>query len=663
MKTNCMLSLFLGMAVSTAIAQVSCEHNLGIKQVLTGKTVQQGYPDHPSWPPMVWPAVRNVGPHRDITTFFISTYDTFAVTCNQPWCSVATPNQPCTNGCYQVITAVFESDTGSSTRTATITMTSDEGESASVTLNQIGMRAPRNLSGYAIEDDVQLSWSEAFIPDSAANNFWQWDPLFAWITTPSQYYEPGGGQYGVETLGDYIYTSVWGGDNQGPPWFAKYNKYTGELIETFNILGVDSIRDLACDGQYFYGSDNSSVLYKMNFNTHDLVIAIITDVPHIRHVAYDPVHNGFWCGGWSDINLITMNGTVLATVTAGSGGVAGSAYDGVTPGGPYLWTHEQDIQVNNKLQQWKITGNTLTNTGVWRSVTTVPGCPGNGVAGGLCTGYAGTQFVIIALTQSMPCFVSAMVTYTTTGPKVPVGLLGYNAYSNYSLLNYYGPVIETNYLDQGPVPGLKTYRVRAKYDLTNYGYPGFYKESNPAGPIEVFLPPIQIVLQGITIWPGQSHCFDAIQTIWVAGGESEFIVEENGEANLLAGSKIALMNGTWAKPGSYLHAAISQTYCASMPVKQQSQLANEAWLEQNHPTFFTVYPNPAADLLNIRFHTGSDNKATTVRICDLTGRQVLLSTLGTESAGCAFPLSLKPGIYILYVNRGNLSGVTKFIKL
>ncbi len=663
MKATCMLSLLLCVTLSTAVAQVSCEQNPDLRQVVPAQTVRQDHPDHPSWPPMVWPSVRNVGPHRDITTFFISTYDTFAVTCNQSWCAVATPNQPCTNGCYQVITAVFESDTGSATRTATITMTSDEGESASVTLNQIGLRAPGNLSGYAIEDDVQLSWSEAFIPDSAANNFMQWDPLFAWITTPSQYFEPGGGQYGVETLGDYIYTSVWGGDNQGPPWFAKYNKYTGELIETFNILGVDSVRDLACDGQHFYGSNNSSVLYKMNFTTHHLVTAIVTGVPNIRHVAYDPVHNGFWCGGWSDINLITMNGTVLATVPAGSGSIAGSAYDGVTPGGPYLWTHEQDVQVYNKLQQWKITGDTLTNTGVWRSVTTVPGCPGNGVAGGLCTGYAGTHFVIIALTQSMPCFVSAMATYTTTGPKAPVGLMGYNAYSDYSLLNYNGPVTQTNYLDQGPVPGLKTYRVRSKYDLTDYGYPGLFRESAPAGPIEVYLPPFHIVLQGITIWPGQSHCYDAIQDIWVAGGESVFIVEENAEASLLAGRKITLMKGTWAKQGSYLHAAISQTYCASIPVKQQSLETIVIWPEQKHSPFFTVYPNPAMEVLNIRFHNGIEKKATTISICDLTGRQLLRSSTETESTGSVYLRNLTPGVYILHVNRGNLSGVTKFIKL
>ena len=66
-----------------------------------------------------------------------------------------------------------------------------------------------------------------------------WDLQFSF---PTAIPEAGG-----ETDGNFIYTAGWNTSD-----FYKYD-LDGNLLETFTIAGVSSIRDMAYDGQYFYG--------------------------------------------------------------------------------------------------------------------------------------------------------------------------------------------------------------------------------------------------------------------------------------------------------------------------------------------------------------------------------------------------------------------------
>ncbi len=172
-------------------------------------------------------------------------------------------------------------------------------------------------------------------PGNSDNSDALWDVLFSWPAIPAN--GAGAAQVGCEVSGNFLYTSVWGGPNAGPPWFAKYDKTTGALIEAFNIPGVTAIRDLAFDGTYFYGSPASSTIYKMDF-TNKTLIGTIPRAVTVRHIAYDPVNNGFWCGDWATMYLV--NATTGATIATGPAQTSayGSAYD-PDPAGPFLWVH------------------------------------------------------------------------------------------------------------------------------------------------------------------------------------------------------------------------------------------------------------------------------------------------------------------------------------
>jgi len=189
------------------------------------------------------------------------------------------------------------------------------------------------------------------------------------------------GSAGVETDGQNFFVARWNAN-----LFYKYSM-TGTLLDSFAISGVSAIRDLAYDGQYFYGGANANIIYKMDFTTHTLVGTITLPAAiTVRHIAYDPVNNALWCGNWStDFSLVDLNGNVLNTIPATTHlqtDIYGSAYDNYTPGGPYLWLYRQTSANANDLEKINLT--TGISTGVTLDVTTVvSGLTADNSAGGL----------------------------------------------------------------------------------------------------------------------------------------------------------------------------------------------------------------------------------------------------------------------------------------
>jgi len=200
-----------------------------------------------------------------------------------------------------------------------------------------------------------------------------WDVLFSFNGNYTN-------QPGVETDGQYIYTSSsWVGGIGS--WFHKYDM-NGNWIEDFDIAGATGICDLAYDGQYFYGGANGSTIYQMDFTNKVLVGSINTSVPAIRHIAYDSQNDGFWVGGWSDLQLVDRNGSVINSGTTGLSGMDGSAYDPWTIGGPYLWIFDQGGN-GVDIHQYNIANGALT--GVMHDASDIPGfVAGSSFACGLC---------------------------------------------------------------------------------------------------------------------------------------------------------------------------------------------------------------------------------------------------------------------------------------
>lgn len=180
-----------------------------------------------------------------------------------------------------------------------------------------------NLDRSKLEShDSGISFEKATAPKA------QWDQQFAYdVTTLSGGI---GGQAGCESDGNFIYTTVWSSAD-----ILKFGM-DGTYIETFQIPTVTGLRDLAYDGEFFYGGAASTTIWKMDFVGKRLEGTITSPVA-VRAIAYDDANDAFWVNNWSaDFTLVGRDGSTLDTIGS-IPSCYGAAYDNFSAGGPYLW--------------------------------------------------------------------------------------------------------------------------------------------------------------------------------------------------------------------------------------------------------------------------------------------------------------------------------------
>lgn len=189
----------------------------------------------------------------------------------------------------------------------------------------------------------------------------------------------GGGEAGIETDGNFIYTTKWNGGA-----IYKYD-LEGNYIESFNIPGVSGLRDLAYDGTYFYGSAAIPVVWEMDFNTKEL-ISSFTAPTSVRAIAYNDDEDVFYANNFStDVVKFDKAGNNLGSFEVGpSGGeYYGFAYDAVSLGGPYLWGYANTGESQNEIIQIQLPSG--TETGFVLDIATKLSDPVYNAGGGLFT--------------------------------------------------------------------------------------------------------------------------------------------------------------------------------------------------------------------------------------------------------------------------------------
>ena len=229
--------------------------------------------------------------------------------------------------------------------------------------------------------DGELTWhfgAQAAKGSGDDTNRWEIQPSFSASSDLQQ---------SIAFDGEYYYTTS--SVELGKFW--KYDR-NGKFIEQFSIPEMYyALYDITYDGRYFYGSDNSNRIFKLDFDNRRIAGIINVNSSKeadqatikslkITHCSYDPDRKGFWIGSFTTLGFVNMNGKMMMNFVnlASSGSVAiyGSAYDNVSPGGPYLWlsdmTSESTDQID-KLQIRQFNTKTQKLTDVKHSLTDAPG--------------------------------------------------------------------------------------------------------------------------------------------------------------------------------------------------------------------------------------------------------------------------------------------------
>jgi hypothetical protein len=316
-------------------------------------------------------------------------------------------------------------------------------------------------------------------------------------------------QAGVETDGEYIFTSVWNAAD-----FLKFD-LEGNHLETFQIAGAANIRDLAYDGEYFYGGSGTAPIFQMDFESHTLIGQINFSADAGRAIAYDDEFDAFWTNNWSsDIVLIDRSGGVLNSI-GGSPSIYGLAYDEFSEDGPFLWLFEGTSSGGGCwVSQWAI--ETGAATGVTHSVSGDMGA--DAIAGGL------------ALQEEM-----IPGTYTLLCLGQGVAIIGYEL-GDYNSFDWLSVNPSTGIVEPGNSEFIEV-------TFNSVGLTGvFYEaniviESNDPDQPEIIVPVSMIVIPILPHWEFEGgDPSSPLWTIYIAGATCE------GE-DLIAGDQIAIFDG------------------------------------------------------------------------------------------------------------------------
>jgi hypothetical protein len=232
-----------------------------------------------------------------------------------------------------------------------------------------------------------------------------------------------GGQYGVVTDGEYIYTSNWGYSSAAHN-FYKYDM-EGNMIEGFEISGCGTLRGMTFDGEYIYGVANSSTIYCVDLNTHTLISTTTSAYGAMRGITYDAERDGFWViGNWSgNLTLVDRTGAIVQ-VGPEPTSASDLAYYKDADGVEHVYCFNNG---DNGVYDYNITTNTLG--GQVFNFSSVPGVSGEASSGGCHIANYGDKLAFYGDMQQSPNYIVICELGEAGGGGQPAGVLTPNKFN------------------------------------------------------------------------------------------------------------------------------------------------------------------------------------------------------------------------------------------
>jgi hypothetical protein len=161
-----------------------------------------------------------------------------------------------------------------------------------------------------------------------------------------------------------------------------------------------------------------------------------------------------------------------------------------------------------------------------------------------------------------------------------------------------------------------------------------------------------------------STCYNATNTITVAGSGTTFIVQGSGQAEMIAGVAILFKPGVIVQSGGYLwgHIAPTGPWCtAPLAPSVLTNVMEEGSVPGIfHHLHFNVYPNPTCGSFTLE--VPENNEILMVTIYGILGENILTESIQGEGKH-EFSLSEMPmGVYFLRIISGDKAETVKIIK-
>ena len=208
-----------------------------------------------------------------------------------------------------------------------------------------------------------------------------------------------------------------------------------------------------------------------------------------------------------------------------------------------------------------------------------------------------------------------------------------------------------------------THPALAGHDLT----PG----STITGMEPDFLTPSDLIValntqvQNVTVHNGESVCYDAQQTLTVAGSGTTVTVQSGGSSVFVAGKNILFEKGGRVYSGGHLHGSVTLNgqYCSAQSSPVMTLSDGDCLLTETASCpLFRLFPNPTQGLITLEQTDKNRLMPVSIRIHSIRGE--LLGIMETE-CNASYTLSvagLPAGIYMVTVITAKESFTLKVIK-
>ncbi|NCA77982.1 MAG: T9SS type A sorting domain-containing protein, partial [Alphaproteobacteria bacterium] len=158
-----------------------------------------------------------------------------------------------------------------------------------------------------------------------------------------------------------------------------------------------------------------------------------------------------------------------------------------------------------------------------------------------------------------------------------------------------------------------------------------------------------LVVQNMEISNGSINCFDALNTITVAGNGSFFHVAGGSLVTFIAGMNILFLPGTYIHDNGMMHGYIAPTgpFCGTMAPSfiQVTTGEEEPVLPSNNPKIL-IYPNPTTGKITLEFVPENIRSGARIYIYSMNGAAILQKELPTMQKETFTLDFLPPGIYL-----------------
>ena len=171
--------------------------------------------------------------------------------------------------------------------------------------------------------------------------------------------------------------------------------------------------------------------------------------------------------------------------------------------------------------------------------------------------------------------------------------------------------------------------------------------------------PVTITLNNIVV--SSTQCYNARQTITVAGSDATFTVEPTGHVVLIAGVNILFNPGTTVLPGGYLYGYIAPEgpWCTAI---SRPVVAGSGSNDPSQMALYRIYPNPTPGKFMLELNGDDLSGTVRVEIYSMKGATMFTEELSGELRH-EFNLENSPaGVYLIRVVTGNWTGTTRMVK-